>query len=267
MYPDPLPEGFRLSQGYTVIELIAQTALSSVYLAEEDRTLRPVVLKRLSADPAPGGALHQTVLTNMVREKSLLASLHHPQLPRLHDAFRRGRDYFLVLDFIPGPTLQQALRRPIAAERAFAIADKLCTVVQVLHSHQPPIIHADIKPDNIILCGQRVVLIDLGLARSLHPLLNVAVGMGSRHYAPPEQVRGELLDQRADIFALGMVLDELLADIQDDRLADLLASMTAFDPRDRPRTVCAVRRALRLIAACWLVSPGALLGALWPSGC
>jgi serine/threonine protein kinase len=175
--------------------------------------------------------------------------LDHPQLPCLYTAFRLGVDCYMVMDYVDGVPLDQVLAdRQLARTEAVAIADSLCAVIAYLHSQRPPIIHADIKPSNVMCVRGRVVLLDLGLARPRDPASYDGEPIGTLPYAPPEQRHGAPLDERSDTYALGVLLQELFDMSCGPALGCTLARATAPTPRDRFATVRHLQRALHATA-------------------
>jgi serine/threonine protein kinase len=167
------------------------------------------------------------------REAGLLAALHHPDLPSLRDVFEEQEALHLVMDFIEGETLQARLdqlrregkRLPI--QDSMRIGLSLCGILAYLHGQSPSVIHRDIKPANVILRGNRVFLLDFGIARRftqdpshllLAPSTRQAQGLdtiynvGTRGYAPREQYgESASTSPQSDIYSLGALLHYLLS--------------------------------------------------------
>jgi serine/threonine protein kinase len=243
--PDPLPRGTLLQERFAVTRVLAATDVSSIYVGYDRWFDHKVVVKRLSTDPRPGGRARALAVRDFVREAHILSGLRHPQIPRLRTAFRAGRDCYIVMDYVDGVPLDQVLAGgPLARVEALAIADSLCDVVAYLHRQRPPIIHADIKPSNVMCVGRRVVLLDLGLARPRDPATYDAEPIGTLPYAPPEQRCGAPLDERSDIYALVVLLQKLFDTTHDTARHRAIARATALDPRDRFASVQQLRRAL-----------------------
>ncbi len=151
-----------------------------------------------------------------LREALLLARLQHPALPALYDYFFEEGYWYLVMDYIPGPTLLSYLHKeaPIPPLEALNYAMQLCDVLDYLHKQTPPVIFRDIKPSNIILAPDgRVMLVDFGIARDYKEgQSNDTAEFGSPGYAPPEQYQGEgQTDGRSDLYSLGVILHEMLS--------------------------------------------------------
>jgi serine/threonine protein kinase len=256
MPPNPQPQAPSLSPGtvlrrqFVVDDVLADTHMSTVYGGWElgcRPQERRIVIKRLSTAPKPGGLTRRAAVRAFRQEATVLRSLNHPQIPRLRAAFRRGDDYYIVMDYIAGIALDQLMDRgPISPEIAFAITDGLCDVISYLHHQRPPIIHADMKPSNVILANNgQVVLLDFGLARPRNLAHWDDEPIGSLPYAPPEQRRGEPLDERSDLYALGVLLTELLDSVASRSFVrTALEGATAPYRADRFATIRQFQRAL-----------------------
>jgi|GEM_PF-596123 len=153
------------------------------------------------------------------REASLLAQLDHPGLPKVDDFFSDHDDLFLVMEFIEGDDLLKLLTqqgKPLAPEVVVKWADELFDALIYLHTRKPQIIHRDIKPENIKLARSlKIKLLDFGLAKNIGTKIepNSIIG-GTEGYASPEQfIKGDTVDPRADIYALGATLYHLLTGV------------------------------------------------------
>lgn len=249
-HPPILHPGTVLRRQFVVADILGDTHMSTVYggweLGHRPQERR-IVIKRLSTAQKPGGLTRHAAVRAFRQEATLLRALRHPQIPRLRAAFRRGDDYYIVMDYIAGISLDQLMSRgPISPEIAFAIADGLCDVISFLHHQRPPIIHADIKPSNVILANNgQVVLLDFGLARPRDPLQWEDEPIGSLPYAPPEQRRGEPLDEQSDLYALGVLLTELLDPVASySFVRTALEGATAPHRADRFATIRQFQRVL-----------------------
>jgi len=150
------------------------------------------------------------------REAALLAQLNHPGLPKVDDYFSDREELFLVMEFIEGDDLLTLLSqqgKPLATEIVLKWADELFDALIYLHTLKPQIIHRDIKPENIKLAHNlKIKLLDFGLAKNVETKSapNSILG-GTEGYAPPEQfIKGDTVDPRADIYALGATFYHLL---------------------------------------------------------
>ena len=185
--------------------------------------------------PTSGGMNTDRIL----REALLLARLQHPSLPALYDYFFEDGYWYLVMDYIPGPTLMSYLHKeaPLPPLEALNYAMQLCDVLDYLHKQTPPVIFRDIKPSNIILAPDgRVMLVDFGIARYYKEgQLNDTTEFGSPGYAPPEQYQGEgQTDGRSDLYSLGVLLHEMLSGQHPVGVGSKLASLHYLNPHISP---------------------------------
>lgn len=208
-----LDEGTLLQGRYRVKRLIGKGGMGAVYEARDERLGHTLALKQnfYGADEQLKHAFE--------REARLLANLKHPALPRVTDYFTEDFGQFLVMEFIAGKDLMAMLKesgRPFSVEQALAWADQLLDALQYLHTQQPPIIHRDVKPQNLKLSARgEIMLLDFGLAKgTTSGLTSVMAGSSvvgfTPGYAPPEQVTGKGTDERSDLFSLSATLYYLL---------------------------------------------------------
>lgn len=200
--------GTLLQDRYLIERQIGEGGMGAVYLAVDQKFGSHVAIKETFFQEEDLGAAFE-------REARLLNNLHHPILPHVSDYFVEGGRHFLLMEFIEGEDLSEILAR----EGAFPIEDvlrwtnELLDALDYLHSQKPPIIHRDIKPNNLKLTSRsNIVLLDFGLAK-----LNSGDALGvksifgySRRYSPLEQIQGTGTDARSDIFALGATVFHLL---------------------------------------------------------
>lgn len=152
------------------------------------------------------------------QEATILSQLDHPNLPEVIDFFEdQGRAY-LVMEFIWGESLEKrisAANSPLLEREVLQWAVQICTVLEYLHSRQPPIIFRDLKPSNVMVTNTGVVkLVDFGIARTYkEDKLQDTIALGSENYAAPEQWGEAQTDARSDIYGLGATLYHLLANI------------------------------------------------------
>jgi serine/threonine protein kinase/N-acetylneuraminic acid mutarotase len=197
----------------------ADQPLPESVIAELDYTLHGSDIARRSPYEGAGGDFPTSggVHTDrFLREALLLARLQHPAIPTLYDYFFEDGSWYLVMDYIPGSTLNSYLHRhaPLAPLEALNYAMQICDVLDYLHRQSPPIVFRDLKPSNIILTSDgALMLVDFGIARYFKEgQINDTADFGSPGYAPPEQYQGEgQTDGRSDLFSLGIILDEMLS--------------------------------------------------------
>jgi len=203
-----IESGTLLQDRYLIEKQIGEGGMGAVYVAIDQRFGSQVAIKEtFYKDDELGQAFE--------REARLLNSLHHPVLPHVSDFFAENNGYFLVMQFIEGEDLFEILKR----EGAFPLkdvlrwTDDLLDALDYLHSQEPPIVHRDIKPQNLKITPRGdVILLDFGLAK-----LNSDDSSGvksifgySRKYSPLEQIQGTGTDARSDIFSLAATAYHLL---------------------------------------------------------
>ncbi|HRE99065.1 MAG TPA: serine/threonine-protein kinase [Pirellulaceae bacterium] len=196
-----------------VFDLVGQGGMGAVYRARHRNLDRIVALKILP----PQLAARPDFAARFEREARALARLNHPNIVNVFDSGRSGDYYYLVMEFVDGVNLRQAiLARAIEPGQALSIVPQICEALQ--YAHDQGVVHRDIKPENILLDRQgRVRIADFGLARMLDAdrvsdtLTTTRQVMGTPRYMAPEQIEGaHHVDHRADIYSLGVVFYELL---------------------------------------------------------
>lgn len=194
---------------YRIDGLLGQGGMGAVYLAWDISLGIPVALKE--NPDASSEAQRQ-----FSHEAHILASLSHPNLPRVTDYFFiPDQGQYLVMDFADGEDLQAMLSRlgMLPEPQVIVWISQVCDALAYLHSQPSPVIHRDIKPANIrIRPDGRAMLVDFGIAKVYDPLLATTIGAKAvtPGYSPPEQYGGGTTDGRSDIYALGATLYHLL---------------------------------------------------------
>ena len=193
---------------HTVTARLGRGGMASVYLAHDHSLNRKVAIKimdgTLEADP--------DFIRRFEREAQVAAGLVHPNIVSVHHYGQTdsGR-WFLTMDYVDGGSLADLLKNgPLDMERALAVTRDIASALAAAHARQ--IIHRDIKPDNIMFQGESACLTDFGIAKLLDATtqLTTAGSPGTVRYMAPEQVDGNIVDGRTDIYALGVVLYEML---------------------------------------------------------
>jgi len=201
---------------YMILKEIGFGGMSRVYLAENERTNKLWAIKDIRRD---GKMNEEAVKQGLLTEKEILKKLNHPNLPGIMDIIDKEDSFLIIMDYIEGITLKEALRRahgsplPEADVKSWGI--QLCKVLIYLHSFDPPIIYRDMKPSNVMLKENgEVVLIDFGTAREYKEGNSQdTTPLYTPDYAAPEQLHREQTDVRTDIYNLGITLYHLLTGV------------------------------------------------------
>src|SRR5438270_2026951 len=225
---------------YRIVEKLGHGGMGEVYLAEDKRLDRKVAIKFLPAEVATDEHAKQRLL----REAKTAATLDHQNICAIYEVGQEGDYSFIVLQYIEGETLASKLKRHLPDLReTLTIAAQVADALNEAHARG--IIHRDIKPENIMLTTRnQVKVLDFGLAKVLRDssiieadtasMLSIpGMVMGTVPYMSPEQVRGEPLDCRSDIFSFGTVLYELLSGrrpFEAKSSAEIISAILTADP-------------------------------------
>ena len=206
--------GRTLSGRYRIEAMLGQGGMSAVYKATDPNLKRVVAVKlihpHLSIDPS--------FVVRFESEASSVASLRHPNIVQVYDFNNDGGVYYMVLEFIPGETLYDRLKRSADTGRQITIEEAIKYTVNISDAvgfaHQRGLVHRDIKPANIMLDVQgQGILMDFGIVKILGGASHTSTGavVGTARYMSPEIIRGEVADHRSDIYSLGVTLFEMLS--------------------------------------------------------
>src|SRR5262245_17514588 len=196
-----------------ILELIGRGVMGFVFKARQSHLDRFVALKLLPDKLARDAQFAE----RFNREGRVLASLNHPNIVSVFDFGQTGGFYYLVMEYIDGVNLRQAMRAGrFSPSEALSIVPKICEALQ--YAHEQGILHRDIKPENILLDAKgRVKIADFGIAKLVGEeqpsvtLTNTGAALGTPHYMAPEQLeKPSTVDHRADIYSLGVVFYEML---------------------------------------------------------
>jgi eukaryotic-like serine/threonine-protein kinase len=199
---------------YQVEALLGQGGMSAVYRAMDPNLRRTVAIKlihpHLSADPNFVGRFRE--------EAAAVARLRHPNIVQVHDFNVDGETYYMVMEYLIGETLQARLKRLNASSRqmSFSEAGSICTQIcdAAGYAHDHELVHRDIKPANIMLdLHGQAILMDFGIVKIIGGDYHTSTGatVGTAMYMAPEQIRSERVDERSDIYSLGVTLYEMVS--------------------------------------------------------
>ncbi len=243
---------------YHVLDKLGEGGMGEVYRARDSKLGRDIALKVLpdsfAADPDRLARFH--------REAQVLAALNHPNIAQIYGFEDSGATHALVMELVDGPTLADRIEQgPVPVAEALAIARQIATALEA--AHEQGIVHRDLKPANVkVRPDGTVKVLDFGLAKAMDPTSSSDVNvmnsptltratqfgtiLGTAAYMAPEQAKGRKVDRRADIWAFGVVLFEMLAGeraFKGDDVSDVLAAVLRQDidwkalPADTPMKV------------------------------
>src|SRR5579859_2902548 len=228
--PDPLI-GRVINERFRVVALIARGGMGKVYRAEQAPLGRLCALKILN--PAYSGEHDPEFHKRFFLEASIASKLTHPNTVTIFDYGRTDDEvYYMAMEYLDGVTLHRAIREAgsFPEDRVAHVSRQICRALREAHSHG--VIHRDLKPANIFLVEHGdetdfVKVLDFGLVKNVsdnkgEDLTQTGLFMGSPKYMAPEQIRGDRVDARTDIYALGVIMYEML---------------TGKVPFDRPNSV------------------------------
>jgi hypothetical protein len=222
--------------GYRILGELGRGGMATVYRAEQVSLQREVALKVLRPGSAGDGDFER-FLARFLREGRLLARLsRHENLCGVYDVGRAGDLAYMAMEYVAGGTLAERLREGLAPELAWAVFRQVLEAIAVVHA--VGIVHRDLKPGNVLMRGDTPVLTDFGIARDVHlgPGHTTAhMIIGTPLYMAPEQIQAQPIDARADLYALGALLHELLAGqppfVSDSPMAVCMLHLSADVPR------------------------------------
>jgi tRNA A-37 threonylcarbamoyl transferase component Bud32 len=234
----PVDAGRLLAGRYRLGSLIASGGMAQVWQGTDEVLRRQVAVKLLHAHLAADA----TFVARFRQEAVAAARLAHPGIVSIYDTCSDEGVEAIVMELVPGPTLRQRLDDPAPIDpwQAAGLAAQVAEALDA--AHHAGLVHRDIKPANVLLCGDgRVKVADFGIAKAVADadLTQPGLMVGTAKYLAPEQVRGEAVDARTDIYSLGVVLYEMLCGrapfVADTDAATALARLQ-HDPL-RPRQV------------------------------
>jgi eukaryotic-like serine/threonine-protein kinase len=256
-----LTAGQHLSH-YRIVEPIGEGGMGLVYKAEDEKLHRMVALKVLE----PGSAIDGQLRSRLEHEARAASALDHPSICTVHDFDEHGDHRFIVMEYLTGQTLKDRAATEVPENEAIRIALAVASALEA--AHQRHIVHCDIKPANIFLTHHgEIKVLDFGIAKlrssdgGSRPASSN--GAGTRGYMSPEQARGEDVDERTDIYSLGVVLRDIVRS-PGAPLQRVIARMLHADRSGRFASMREVEAALRTVLTRssrrpWLVTAAAMV--------
>jgi serine/threonine protein kinase len=250
---------------YRVTRALGHGGMGDVYLAEDTRLKRQVALKFLPSEVATDPIR----LERFEHEAQVVAALNHPNIVTVHSIERDGETLFMAMEYLEGQTLAEIIPRGgLPLSRLLTLATQIVDALVAAHSHG--VVHRDLKPSNVmVLAGDRVKVLDFGLAKlrdvpeaatlPTRELTGEGRIVGTVAYTSPEQAEGKPVDQRSDIFAIGVMLYEMTTGERPFR-GDTSLSVLSSILRDTPRPVTELnpglpRDAWRIVRHCLAKDP------------
>ena len=218
---------------YRLLEQIGEGGMGAVFRGEDTMLQRQVAIKVLRPELAQQKALVERFRTEAVA----LARLNHPNIATVYGLLHEQGQYYMVLEYVDGETLEKRLQRRGRLPWAAAVQIAKDALAALDHAHRMGVVHRDLKPSNLMVnrAGQLKVM-DFGIARLAGTSRHTEYGriVGTPLYMSPEQLRGEEVDGRSDVYSLGVVLYELLTGREafeaDSDYALLMAQLNTMPP-------------------------------------
>jgi eukaryotic-like serine/threonine-protein kinase len=203
-----IPNGTRLGSRYEIVQMLGEGGMGSVYKAKDLELDRFVALKVIR----PEFALHEEVLRRFKQELILARKITHKNVIRIFDLGELDNVKFITMEFIEGQDLSSLAKERLPFEKSADIIYQVCTALDAAHAEG--VVHRDLKPQNIMVDKTgRIIVMDFGIARTMEHgagMTNTGALIGTPDYMSPEQVMGEHVDSRSDLFALGIIFYQLL---------------------------------------------------------
>jgi len=197
-----------ISNRYRIEKKIASGGMADIYLGEDLKLSRKVAVKILSINYAGD----KNFVARFKREAQILAKLDHANIVDIYDWGKFDSSYYIVMEYIQGISLKELIERKGLIDPAIAAdyAIQICDALSIAHKNN--LIHRDIKPQNILITHDNIIKVtDFGIAKSLNTDITRTLNIiGTAHYISPEQARGDVCDDRTDIYSLGVVIYEML---------------------------------------------------------
>src|SRR5437016_560938 len=219
-----LEPGAILAQRYEILQILGEGGMGAVYKAMDRELSRPVALKVIRPDLAG----NQAILDRFKQELLLAREVTHKNVIRIYDLGEAEGVKFITMEYVEGEDLRTLIheKTKLAPEEAVEIMQQVCRALEAAHS--VGIIHRDLKPQNIMRDKSgRILVMDFGLARTLEGdgMTQTGALVGTMDYMSPEQALGKELDQRSDVFAMGLIFFELLTGKMPYKAESAIASL------------------------------------------
>lgn len=237
-----------LSGKYRIVSVLGQGNSSHVFLAEHRKLKAYRAVKCIDKKA-------QTIQPQLILEADILKNLKHPGIPTIYDVEEDDNTYYIIEEYIQGQSLETFMFHQdcISIDTVIYMTLQICDVIRYLHEQKPePVIYQDLKPEHIILCGKRIVLIDFGISSYITSNGNTFQNFGTEGFAPPEKYQGIPCDVRTDIYGVGKVLAYMAAKVPKEEfrfLKPFIKKATAYAREERYATIDAFMADLQKTAA------------------
>ncbi len=204
-----IAKGQKINERYEILKSIGEGGMANVYLAHDIILDRDVAIKVLRGDLAGD----EKFVRRFQREALSASSLSHPNIVEMYDVGEDNGTYYIVMEYVPGQTLKQMIKKRGGVSLSEAIDIMLQVTDGIKEAHDSYIIHRDLKPQNILIKDNgEIKITDFGIAMALNStqLTQTNSVMGSVHYLPPEQASGKGATIKSDIYSMGIMFFELL---------------------------------------------------------
>ena len=198
-----ITKGQKINERYEIIKSIGEGGMANVYLAHDIILDRDVAIKVLRGDLAGD----EKFVRRFQREALSASSLSHPNIVEMYDVGEDNGTYYIVMEYVPGMTLKQLIKKRGSVSLSEAIDIMLQITDGIKEAHDSYIIHRDLKPQNILIKDNgEIKITDFGIAMALNStqLTQTNSVMGSVHYLPPEQASGKGATIKSDIYSMGI---------------------------------------------------------------
>ncbi len=237
----PQPADITKLGRYEVSGILGKGAMGQVYMGKDPAINRPIALKTIRLDFVTDKNEMAELKERLHREAQAAGRLSHPNIVTIYDVGSEGDLQYIAMEYLEGQTLDEMIKRKVKFNyRIIAqIIVQICAAMD--YAHKQGIVHRDIKPANIMIRSDyRVKVMDFGIARvESSSMTKTGIAMGTPNYISPEQLKGQHVDNKADIFSLGVVMYEMLLGkrpFKGDNITSLIYSIIHNEP-EKPSSI------------------------------
>ena len=241
-----------LIPNFSIISELGEGGMGAVYLAERNSDKSRIALKLLTL--AEDGVDQTAAISRFLEERAMLARIDHPSVAKVYEHGISDTHIYIAMEYFPCGDLRDAISMGVSVASAIRFARQIAEGLEVVHAHQ--IVHRDIKPANIMLRSDgSVALVDFGIAKSADApstLTSHGETMGTPHYMSPEQINGDALDARADLYSVGALFYEMLTrrkPFAGERIETILMQHVSAERPQLPRGLSIVQPIIERLMA------------------